>query len=275
MRAFLRQLRESVPPPSDARWRQLAFHGTFVTYALTSPAFNRRLSEFLAGFAACVLTEWAGMYARERRVYFPISAAITSFGLLLLCDSAYAWVYAFLGFASVASKHLIRCGRRHVFNPSNFGLCLALVLIPESMTVASGRWGGNPWGMLGVAALGCVVCARARRLNVAAAYAAAYALGAVVLHSAAGLPLAMTLAPMTGATFAVFTFFMITDPQTSPPGTLPGALFGAAIGLLETVLRWREVMFSHFFTLFALTLVLALARRCWRRPAPESAASVA
>jgi len=60
---------------------------------------------------------------------------------------------------------------------------------------------------------------------------------------------------MTGVTFVLFTFYMVTDPATTPTATVPQIGFGAAVALAYGTLVFLHVVFGLFF---ALTLVTTL-----------------
>jgi Na+-translocating ferredoxin:NAD+ oxidoreductase RnfD subunit len=57
---------------------------------------------------------------------------------------------------------------------------------------------------------------------------------------------------MTGMTFVLYTFYMITDPGTTPVGIRSQIAFGLSVGLLYGVLVVSHVVFGMFF---ALTIV--------------------
>jgi enediyne biosynthesis protein E5 len=60
---------------------------------------------------------------------------------------------------------------------------------------------------------------------------------------------------MTGVAFILYTFYMVTDPATTPTGFKGQIAFGASVGAAYGVLLVAHVVFGLFF---ALTLVSAL-----------------
>ena len=252
------------PGAADPRWLQVLFLTCFDLYALSSPGFSRLPSQYLAGMGACLLLDAAFLYFYRGLLLAPISGFISSMGLLLLCDSPFVWPYAAVGAISILSKQFVRVDGRHVFNPLNFGIVVGLLFFSGEMTVVAGRWGGGSAGLLAVTALGCVVVWRAKRLDVAAAYWATFLAGAYVRSLATGAGMAVLTAPMTGAAFQLFTFFMITDPMTTPETPRGRLVFAVALGALDNVLRWQQVSFSPFYALFILSAFVPF----WRRAFP-------
>jgi len=75
--------------------------------------------------------------------------------------------------------------------------------------------------------------------------------------------LATVSVTMLSGSFILFTFFMVTDPQTSP-GTVRGrVLYGVAVAAVDAVLRVLGVPYSLFLALLivcaAYTAVRVLA----------------
>ncbi|MBI3565761.1 MAG: hypothetical protein HY079_11235 [Elusimicrobia bacterium] len=269
----LDQLRGSVPPASDPRWRQLALHLAFLAYALTTPSFHRTVAQYALGLAGAVAAELLFQYGREKRVYFPISAVITSMGFQLLVVTPHPWVYAALGAAAMAGKNLARWRGRHVFNPSNAVVVACGLFVPAGVVLVTGSWGGSAWGLALAAGLGFFVVRAAGRLPVVVGYLAGFVFAAAALHLALDRPMSRCLAPLADPLFAVFAFFMITDPRTTPGGTFEGLVFGVLIAELEGFLRAGGAAYAPFYALCLMTLAEAAFPRAFGLPAraPEPA----
>jgi enediyne biosynthesis protein E5 len=259
------------PSLQDPRWFQLGFLFSFVIYALTSPGFSRRPIQFLVGVATVLVLDSLLIYFYRGILLAPVSGLISTMGLLLLCDSPYVWPYAFVGALSVLSKHFIRIQGKHIFNPLNFGIVVAVFFLSNDVTVTGGRWGGSLIGMVLIACLGLLTVYRAKRLDVALVWTLTFFVGAVIRSSLAGAPLLSVLSPLTGAAFQLFTFFMITDPMTTPETRGGRIAYGVAMGVLDGVLRYKQVPFSPFLALFVLAGFLPLFRRYF---APQVAEQV-
>lgn len=256
------------PGPGDPRWFQIAFLVAFVVYAMNSPTFSRHWTQYAAGAATCMGLELLLLWRKGVRLV-PVSGLITTLGLLLLVDSPSVWPYAAVGAISILSKHFIRVDGRHLFNPLNFGLIVGLLFMSTDVVVQPGRWGGSLEGMAAIVALGVVTVYRAKRLDLSLAWLAAFVLGAFARAALVHKPVAGLLTPMLGASFQLFTFFMITDPMATPETRKGRLVFAAALGALDAVLRYNEVINAPFYALFALSAFLPQFRAAFRPAAPE------
>ncbi|MBI3554117.1 MAG: RnfABCDGE type electron transport complex subunit D [Elusimicrobia bacterium] len=257
------------PGWADPRWLQLCFLFSYVVYALSSPCFSRSPAQFAAGAAACLGVDAALIFFYRGLLLVPFSGLISACGLLLLCDSPDVWPYAAIGALSMLSKHFIRVGGRHIFNPTAFGLVFGLFFFSGEMNVVAGRWGGSPAGMAAVACLGALTVWRANRLDLAAAYVLTFAVGVLARSALTGANPMSVAGPMTGAAFQLFTFFMITDPMTTPETRAGRLVFGVALGVLESALRLAQISYAPFFALFVLDGFVPFFREAFRPPEPE------
>ena len=82
---------------------------------------------------------------------------------------------------------------------------------------------------------------------------------------------------MTGLAFVLFTFYMVTDPGTTPSGRRAQIVFGAAVALAYGLLVSFHIVFGLFFALTIVTLArgalmhLAVWRAAVERPAVPAA----
>jgi hypothetical protein len=60
---------------------------------------------------------------------------------------------------------------------------------------------------------------------------------------------------MTGVAFILYTFYMVTDPATTPSGRREQIAFGVSVAAVYGVLMVAHVVFGLFF---ALTIVCAV-----------------
>jgi hypothetical protein len=60
---------------------------------------------------------------------------------------------------------------------------------------------------------------------------------------------------MTGVAFILYTFYMVTDPATTPSGTRAQMVFGAAVAFTYGLLMVCHIVFGLFF---ALSIVCTL-----------------
>jgi hypothetical protein len=173
---------------------------------------------------------------------------------------------AFASAVAIASKALLRVqspfGSRHFLNPSNFGITVTLLLFPEVGIAPPYQFTENVWGAADVIIPLIIICTGTflnakftRKLPLIGAWLATFALQAVVRTFISDVSIVSLLLPMTGLAFLLFTFYMVTDPATTPARPVPQMFFGAAVGLTYGALVFSHVVFGLFF---ALTIVTAV-----------------
>ena len=81
--------------------------------------------------------------------------------------------------------------------------------------------------------------------------------------------------PMTGVAFLLYTFYMVTDPATTPAAPRHQVVFGLSVAAAYGLLMALHVVFGLFFSLTAVTTVrgvgLLVAERSRRRREQTSA----
>jgi Na+-translocating ferredoxin:NAD+ oxidoreductase RnfD subunit len=101
------------------------------------------------------------------------------------------------------------------------------------------------------------------RIPLLLSWVSAFVIQALVRHFLFGAQLLPILGVITGVTFVLYTFYMITDPATTPASTKGQVAFGLSVGLLYGVLVVSHVVFGMFFALTIVCLCrgIALATR--------------
>lgn len=191
------------------------------------------------------------------------SAYISGISVGILLRSPAFWPYALCAAIAISSKYVLRIRNRHIWNPSNFGICVVLFLAAESVTTLSIQWGNNLWAMLVIWSLGSAIIWRLRRFHICATYVVSFLFFAVLRTWIVGDPLLSELSPITGPEYQLFIFFMITDPKTTVRSRLGQCIVAFSVAAVEMVLRLR---FSIYAPLYALFLVgpTALLIEAWR-----------
>ncbi len=201
-------------------------------------------------------------------VDFLLSAHITGLacGMLLYSNSRLMPI-VFASAIAITSKAIVRVamekGNRHFLNPSNFGITLTLLLFPwvaisppYHFTENIHGWGS--WILPAVIVVsGSFLNIRfTKRISLVLGWVGGFLAQAIVRNLVFGTPLTAALLPMTGVAFVLFTFYMVTDPATTPCMPRGQFLFGALVAITYGFLVTAHVVFGFFF---ALTLV-SLAR---------------
>jgi Na+-translocating ferredoxin:NAD+ oxidoreductase RnfD subunit len=207
---------------------------------------------------------------RERR---PLTSAyISGISIGILVRSPVLWPFALGSVLSILSKYVLRIRGRHLWNPSNFGICVLLFVAPWAVAPLSVQWGNDLLPMLVIWAVGIVAIWRAGRAHVTLAYLAAFLVFALLRSLVTGHTFLAEVAPLTGPMYQLFALFMVTDPRTTVSSRRGRVLVVVAVAAVEMVLRLMEVVYAPFYALF---LVGPLAVAYEARSAEPSAGKAA
>lgn len=236
---MIRILKFKTSHAADPRYIQIFLLSTFLLYGWFFLGWAVRSDVFIAGIAACVAAQafWSiriGLAPGSWK-----SALITALGLcLLLKVNHWGWM-ALASILAISSKFIIRSGSKHVFNPSNFGIIVLLVL--GLGWISPGQWGTGLLIASFITLGAAMVLFGVNRWDVALSFLFTLFL-LVSIRSVAylGWSWDVVFHKFESGTVLIFAFFMITDPRTSPNSRTARIIWGAgAAGL--------SFLFSQFF----------------------------
>jgi len=222
----------------------------------------RSYEAILLAIGACLATELAlgRLLLAQRR---PLASAyISGISIGILVHSPMLWPYALGGVLSIMSKYVLRLNGRHLWNPSNFGICALLFLAPFAVAPLSVQWGNDLWPMLVIWVIGLNAIRAARRAHITVAYVAAFFLFAGVRSLLTGSGYLTEVAPITGPMYQLFALFMVTDPKTTVATPRGQVVVVIIVAFVEMLLRFAEVIYAPFYALF-LVGPSALAISMW------------
>ncbi|MDQ2855973.1 MAG: RnfABCDGE type electron transport complex subunit D [Acidobacteriota bacterium] len=178
------------------------------------------------------------------------SAYITGISVGILLRSPAYWPYALCSVISIMSKYVLRVKGRHIWNPSNFGIAVLLLLAPEAVAILSIQWGNNLLPIIVIWTLGSIIIWRARRFHISATYVVSFFLFAFLRSWITGDPWQSEVAPITGPMYQLFVFFMITDPKTTVRSRMGQCVVAFCVALVEFILRLGQVIYAPIYALF-------------------------
>jgi Na+-translocating ferredoxin:NAD+ oxidoreductase RnfD subunit len=178
------------------------------------------------------------------------SAYITGISVGILVRSPAYWPYALCSVISIMSKYVLRVKGRHLWNPSNFGICVLLFLAPETVASLSIQWGNYIWPMLVIWILGSIIIWRARRFHISATYVVSFFVFAFVRSWITRDPRQSEIAPITGPMYQLFVFFMVTDPRTTVKSKPAQCVVVVCVAFVELLLRLNQVVYAPLYALF-------------------------
>jgi Na+-translocating ferredoxin:NAD+ oxidoreductase RnfD subunit len=255
-------MNRAAPPAKPHGWRSMLtldnryLAPALITCILIAGHLSFGILESYEKTVLAILVSIGVEMALGRMVYgswpHPASAYITGISVGILIRSLALWPYGLCSAISITSKYVLRVKGRHLWNPSNFGICAMLLLAGDTVASLSIQWGNYLWPMVVIWVLGSIIIWRLKRFHITATYVMAFLLLAFLRSALTGTPWQSEVAPITGPMYQLFIFFMITDPKTTVRSKLGQCIVVFAVALLETVLRLYEVVYAPYYALFVV-----------------------
>lgn len=216
---------------ADARhWQILALGGLFLISVYTTD-FGARPPHLIASFTGAMTAQIVGTFLTGSKFEWK-SAAITSLSLSILMRAVAPWMWFAAGLIAIGAKFAIRYRGKHIFNPACIGIVSLCLLLGRDVWVSPGQWGQAPLFAAYAIGLAALVLSSAKRLDIAFGFIGTFA--AILIGRAIWLgdPMAIPLHQLSSGTLLVFTFFMITDPRSTPDSRAGRILFAASVATL-------------------------------------------
>jgi enediyne biosynthesis protein E5 len=235
----------------DPRLYQILVLASLLVYGVTCLDLEIRPSQAVILLGMALLTQWACTRLWRLPAFDPRSALISGLSLCLLLRTNSVTLAVIAAVVTIASKFVLRFRGKHVFNPTNFGIVALILATGGAVWVSPGQWGSAAFVGFLIACLGGLVVNRAARSDVTYAFLAFYL--AVLFGRALwlGQPMAIPLHQVESGAFLIFTFFMISDPKTTPDSRAGRILFALLVAL--------GAGFVHFVLFRPNGLLLSLA----------------
>ncbi len=206
-------------------------------------------------------------FNKKRPFYLSYSALSTAIGVVLLLYANELWIYLFVITLGLFQKHFLNFNGKHLFNPSNFALIIALVLFYDEATIITGQLGDDILLSMLALVLALSMLVRVGRLFIPLAFTLTYLFfqHLLILFSEPTLHFEEVYHRFYIVTFMLFIYFMLTDPAVTPRSLKGQILFGCFVALLATLLdffygfRVQHLFMSLFFLSF-WTNILPLNR---------------
>ena len=218
---------------SDPRLYQIGTLASLLVYGMGWLDFDITLDRVVLLLATVLAAQWIcdrlaggpapfGSSAR--------SALISGLSLCLLLRTNRAELAVLAAIVTIGSKFLIRVNGKHVFNPTNGGI-VAMLLLTNQVWVSPGQWGAAAFFALLMACAGSLVVNRAARSDVTYAFIVCYCALLAGRSFYLGEPMTIPLHRLESGALLLFTFFMISDPKTTPDSRTGRVLFAALVAL--------------------------------------------
>jgi len=214
----------------DPRHYQIAVLGSLLIYGIWG--LGLEVTAGRAGLILCsvILCQALGSMLCKTRFEWR-SALISGLSLCLLCRTNAWWLAVLAAGIAIGSKFLLCWRGKHLFNPTNFALVLLMLMTDGAVWVSPGQWGNVAFFAFLMACLGGLVVMRAGRTDVTLTFLAAWV--ALLVGRSLWLhePMTIPLHRLQNGALLLFTFFMISDPRTTPDSRAGRVLFALLVAV--------------------------------------------
>ena len=226
---------------ADPRLYQIGTLASLLVYGMGWLDFDITAGRVALQLGTVLAAQWVG--DRVARVAQPFSlsarsALISGLSLCLLLRTSRAELAVAAAVVAIASKFLIRIGGKHVFNPTDGGI-VAMLVLTNQVWVSPGQWGAAATFAFLMACAGSLVVTRAARSDVTCAFAFFYCALLFGRSMSLGEPLTIPLHRLQSGALLLFTFFMISDPKTTPDSRAGRVLFAALVAFGAWYVQFR------------------------------------
>jgi Na+-transporting NADH:ubiquinone oxidoreductase subunit NqrB len=212
----------------DPRAYQISVLAALLVYGILLLDFEIAVDRAAVLLTSALLTQYACTRLWKLPAFDARSALISGLSLCLLLRTNYVWLAIATAVITIASKFVVRFKGKHIFNPTNFGI-VAMMALSGQVWVSPGQWGNVAvFGFL-MACLGGLVVNRAARSDVTYAFIASYMAMVFGRSIWLGEPMSIPIHRLENGALLLFTFFMISDPRTTPNSRAGRILFALLV----------------------------------------------
>jgi Na+-transporting NADH:ubiquinone oxidoreductase subunit NqrB len=259
---------------ADARHYQIAALATLTIYNLGWIDFGARPSNSALALTGALMTQIVCARLTGGAIDLR-SPLITGLSLSLLLRAEEPWIHLLAGVLAIGSKFLLRIDGKHIWNPAGFAIVVLLFATPGHVWISPGSWGSTVWFAALLCFFAILVLGAARRSDIAIFF---FGTHAALLFGRAlwlGDPFAIPLHQLQSGSLLIFTFFMISDPRTSPDSRLGRFIFAATVAAaahyMAFFMQMRPALYVALIALSPFILLidklLPAERFSWTRPA--------
>ena len=239
----------------DARYFQIIFQSVFLGYGIFYLHWNAEWWLYCTYFSISITTQFlceiifnknkikifSRQWWNKLRMGIP-SALISSFGLSLLLKTNHWTIAALAAVISIASKYIIRFNGKHIFNPSALGIVATLFFTGQAW-ISPGQWGSGIVILFAVLSLGFIIVTRVQKLDVSLAFLGTFGLLLFIRQIIyLGWPMDFFVQSISTGSLLLFSFFMITDPKTTPNHTTARILWSITVAAVAFYLSTFKFM---------------------------------
>lgn len=246
----------------DPRNYQVTFLSIFLLYGTWALGWETEPVRLLTILGTCLTTQWFGCIIFKKDFSSLKSALITALGLTILLKANSLSTYALAAFLAIASKFIFTTGKKHFFNPANFGI-IAVILLTGDAWISPGQWGASAVLFFLVGVLGFVVLYKVSRIDIGFFFLLTlFALDYARMIIYQGWTMDVIMHKYTNGSILLFSFFMITDPVSTPSAVLTRRLWAMMVAVvafyLQSFMQLHTAPVWALFFISPLTVLLDL-----------------
>lgn len=262
----------------DPRLYQIASLGALLTYGLFWLHFDISPWQIVVTIGTALFMQYLGTRLAKLPCFDPKSAFISSLSLCLLLRTDHLAIAALASLIAIGSKFVFRWNDKHLFNPTN--LALAVMIATGLGWISPGQWGQVAWFGFLIACLGSLVVTRAARADVTLSFLTFYVGLLIARALRLSDPLTIPWHQLESGALLIFTFFMISDPKTTPDSRTGRMVYALCVALAAHYVQFG--LFQPNGPLWGLIICTPLVplldhllpdlRYVWATPSRSSAA---
>ena len=245
---------------ADPRLYQIAVLASLLVYGMAGLDFAISVPRAALLLLTVLATQALGDRLENRPANVR-SALISGLSLCLLLRTNRVDLAIMAAVITIAAKFVFRYRSKHIFNPTNGGI-VAMLLLTDQVWVSPGQWGSVAFFAFLMACLGGLVVNRASRSDVTYAFIVCYCALIFGRSWYLGEPFTIPLHRLESGALLLFTFFMISDPKTTPDSRAGRLLFAALVAYGAWYVQFRLFRTNGLlWSLAAFSLLVPLIDR--------------
>jgi Na+-translocating ferredoxin:NAD+ oxidoreductase RnfD subunit len=241
----MQRLRFSIDP----RYFQVIFQAIFLIYGIFFLNWQADWQHYIISIGGCLLFQYAAdsiiakkFLSLQQFDRWGFSVLISAMSLCLLLKTNYWQISLMAALLTVVSKYIFRFNHKHIFNPSAFGI-VATIYFTNAAWLSPAQWGSNAVIFFTVVTLGIIVVTRVQKLDISLTFLVTF-IGLLYWRQVyvLGWPIDHFIHSVSTGSLLLFTFFMISDPRTSPNhpvARMIWAILIAGVAFYLAAFQWK------------------------------------
>lgn len=243
----------------DLRILQILFLASFLSYGIFVLDWETNLVNVSIIILIAALTQSLFCLAFNLPIHALKSALITSLGIAILLRSNHLFIFGMTAFFAIGAKYIFRIQHKHFINPANFGIVF-IILFTGKAWISPSQWGSSTALIFIIGSLGLMILTNLKKIDLAISFLIFYFGFDFVWNIIyKGWPLDSFSHNFSNGSTLLFTFFMITDPSSTPNSRLGRILWVMIIAIIAFYLTtFQYVKGAPLYALFVSSILVPI-----------------